>query len=72
MYKQYALFVSHCWAHSDDYDRLIRLLDAEPYFDYRNYSIPSAEPLIARNAEALERELEKQIKPASIVMQVLS
>lgn len=36
----YNLFISHSWAYSDAYKRLVALLDAKPYFSYRNYSVP--------------------------------
>lgn len=30
----YNLFISHSWAYSDQYDRLVSLLNAAPNFDY--------------------------------------
>lgn len=37
--KTYNLFISHSWAYSDAYDRLIELLDSDRYFSYKNYSV---------------------------------
>ena len=41
----YNLFISHSWAYSDQYDRLVSLLNAAPNFDYRNYSVPKDDPI---------------------------
>ena len=37
MAKIYNLFISHSWAYGDEYDRLIDLLNSDPYFSYRDY-----------------------------------
>jgi len=66
--KQYQLFISHCWDYSEDYENLIALLKNAPNFNYHNFSVTKADPLIARNREALKREITKQISPASIVI----
>lgn len=41
----YRLFISHAWRYGNDYDALIKLLNAAPYFSYRNYSAPREKPL---------------------------
>ena len=38
--KIYDLFISHAWKYGEEYDRLISLLNAAPYFYYRDYSAP--------------------------------
>ena len=32
----YNLFISHSWAYSDAYEKLVKLLDAKKGFDYKN------------------------------------
>ena len=43
--KTHNLFISHSWTYSDSYDKLIGLMDARPYFTYRNYSVPKDDPI---------------------------
>jgi len=45
MSKRYHLFISHSWAYSDAYEKLIELLDAKPYFQYNNHSVPKNDPI---------------------------
>ncbi len=69
----YNLFISHAWSHTDDYERLVNLLHAAPYFKWRNYSIPRNEPIlnpgaiIARRWRLL-REIDEQIRPTNCVL----
>lgn len=44
-YTTYRIFISHAWKYGDDYERLIRLLNSNPYFNYTNYSAPKDKPL---------------------------
>lgn len=46
MSKTYNLFISHSWAYGDAYDRLLDLLDSVESFSYRNYSVPSNNPIV--------------------------
>lgn len=41
----YNLFISHSWNYSDEYEKIIRMLDSAPYFSYRDYSVPKDDPL---------------------------
>jgi len=45
MPSTYNLFISHSWAYSDEYERLIKLLDKKPYFTYNNHSVPKNDPI---------------------------
>lgn len=45
MPSNYNLFISHAWRYGDAYDKLINLLDADPYFHYSNHSIPKDDPV---------------------------
>lgn len=67
--RTYNLFISHSWAHSDAYDRLVNLLKARPYFRYSNYSVPKDDPL---HTSGTDKELYAAIKgkmaPCSVVL----
>ncbi len=65
----YNLFISHSWSHSDHYEGLISLLNAAPYFDYKNYSVPKDDPI--HNAPyqwQLKEAIRRQIQPSSCVI----
>ena len=65
----YNLFISHSWAYSDQYDRLIGLLNSNPYFYYKNYSVPKNDPI--HNAPydyMLKAAIRRQMAPASCVI----
>lgn len=51
MSKTYNLFISHSWAYSDSYDKLVSLLDKDPYFKYKNYSVPKNDPIHNANSD---------------------
>lgn len=65
----YNLFISHSWNYSDAYDGLVNLLNAKPYFDYKNYSVPKNDPI--HNAPydyQLKAAIRNQMQPASCVL----
>ena len=65
----YNWFISHSWSYSDQYDRLVALLNAAPNFDYRNYSVPKHDPI--HNAPyqyQLKEAIRRQMQPASCVI----
>lgn len=67
----YNLFISHSWKYSDDYDRLVEKLKDYSYFTFRNYSVPSKDPLdiSGKNYEAkLRRAIEDQMRQCSVVL----
>ena len=67
--QTYHLFISHSWTYSDAHDNLVRLLKAQPRFDFKNYSVPSDDPIIgARTDKELETAIENQIRPCSAVL----
>ncbi len=45
MPSKYNLFISHSWTYSDAYEKFIGLLDAKPYFLYKNHSVPKDDPV---------------------------
>ncbi len=54
--KTYNLFISHSWSYEDQYDRLVALLRNRPYFDFRDYSVPSDDPIYGARTDAQLRE----------------
>ena len=70
--KEYHIFISHAWKYSDDYYRLVDLLNAASNFKWKNYSVPQHDPAIDPNTEAGEKklieELRKQIRPVHVVI----
>lgn len=55
----YNLFISHSWAYSDSYEKLVELLDKKPYFTYNNYSVPKDDPI---HTSGTDKELYEAIK----------
>lgn len=56
----YNLFISHSWAYSDAYESLVKLLNAKPYFSYKNYSVPKDNPIYdASNTKELKEAIKR-------------
>lgn len=69
MAKTHNIFISHSWAYSDAYDRLVDLLNARGYFSFRNFSVPRNDPIHnAPTQQALYNAIYNQIRPASVVL----
>lgn len=67
--RTYNLFISHSWAYGDAYDRLVNLLEKDPFFHFRNYSVPKNDPIHSANSDAaLYRAIKAQIAPSSVVL----
>lgn len=67
--KQYSIFISHSWAYGDAYEKLIKMLDADPYFNYKNYSVPKDDPIHnAPNAQALTQAIQNQMKFCDVII----
>lgn len=65
----YNLFISHSWTYSDAYDGLVNLLDAKPYFSYKNYSVPKDDPIHNANSDAqLKAAIKTKMQPVSDVL----
>lgn len=65
----YNLFISHSWTYSDAYEKLVALLDAKPYFSYKNYSVPKDDPIQdADDDYQLMEAIKAQMQPASCVL----
>jgi hypothetical protein len=65
----YNLFISHSWAYSDAYEKLINLLDSADNFSYKNYSVPKDDPIHnAKYDYQLKEAIRNQIKHASCIL----
>lgn len=71
--RKYHIFISHAWRYSDDYNRLIDLLDHTPEFSYSDYSINQDKSLTQGKISdyILEEKLKEQIRNASVVLVLL-
>ena len=67
--QTYHLFISHSWNYSHAHDNLVRLLSAHPTFTYKNFSVPTHNPIMgALNDRQLEEAIENKIRPCSAVL----
>ncbi|BAK56534.1 nuclease [Candidatus Arthromitus sp. SFB-mouse-Japan] len=65
----YNIFISHSWTYHHQYDGLVKLLDAAPYFSYRNYSVPKDDPIHnAPTNVALKEAIRRQMSSTSCVL----
>lgn len=68
MDKIYHLFISHSWTYSDQYARLINLLNNSG-LKYKNYSVPKDDPLHTNGSDKqLYDAIKQQIANSSIVI----
>lgn len=69
MSKTYHLFISHSWAYSDAYEKLLALLDKDEDFSYSNYSVPKDDPIHTKGSDQeLYDAIKEQISHASVVL----
>lgn len=69
MFMIYNLFISHSWTYSDAYEKLISLLKNDPYFSFKDYSVPKNDPIHnARYDYQLKMAIRDQMKYASCVL----
>ena len=67
--KTYNLFISHSWDYSDQYDRLVGLLRGRGYFAFRNYSVPTDDPIHGAGTDAqLRQAIRNQMTPCHVVI----
>ncbi len=65
----YNLFISHSWAYSDNYDRLVKLLNDKAYFYFKDYSVPKDDPIHTRGTDReLRSAIVRQMQPCSAVL----
>lgn len=69
MGKTYHIFISHSWAYSDAYEKLVALLDKDGSFSYSNYSVPKDDPIHTNGTDKeLYDAIKEKISHASIVL----
>ena len=67
--REYHLFISHSWSHSDEYDNLVELLRAKSYFKFSNYSVPRDDPIHRAGTEAaLRRAIRDKMTSCNVVL----
>lgn len=62
------IFISHSWAYSDAYEKLIKLLEGRHYFAFKDYSVPSSDPLDTSKDKELESAITNQMRPCCCVL----
>ncbi|EKQ55134.1 MULTISPECIES: TIR domain-containing protein [unclassified Clostridium] len=68
MAKTYNLFISHSWAYSDAYEKLVSMLDAGN-IEYKNYSVPKDDPIHTNGTDKeLYEAIKNKISPSSVVI----
>ncbi|MDE0660106.1 MAG: TIR domain-containing protein [Gammaproteobacteria bacterium] len=67
--KTHHLFISHSWAYSDAYERLLGMLNGRPYFRFRDYSVRRDDPIHnARTIAGLRAAIRQQMAPCGVVL----
>lgn len=67
--RHYNIFISHSWAYSDIYHELIEKLDADPRFNYKDYSVPKNDPIHnAPSALALSKAIQDQMRFCDVII----
>lgn len=65
----YNVFISHSWTYSDQYEKLVHLLDQNSYFNYKNYSVPKDDPIHHATYDwQLKDAIKEQMSHASCVI----
>ncbi len=68
MAKNYRVFISHSWEHSDDLQSLRRLLNARGYFNVEFKEVSRFEPINSLNASYVKTRLKEKILSSDIVI----
>ncbi|MDN4871816.1 TIR domain-containing protein [Bacillus cereus] len=69
MSKKHNLFISHSWAYTDAYEKLIKLLEKDEDFSYKNYSVPKDDPIHnANNDKELYDAIKRQMSSSHVVI----
>jgi hypothetical protein len=69
MEKTYNLFLSHSWAHSNDYEGLLDALKRDMTFKFRDFSVPKNDPVHTNGTDKqLYDAIENKIRPTSAVL----
>ena len=67
--RQYNIFISHSWAYSDAYDKLIKKLNDDPRFNFKDYSVPKDSPIHnAPNSTQLSKAIQDQMRFCDVII----
>jgi hypothetical protein len=67
--KTYRLFISHSWAYSDAYDKLVKFFKEHSNFSWIDYSVPRNDPIHnAPNEDALYEAIKNQMQFVNCVV----
>jgi hypothetical protein len=68
MAKDYKIFVSHSWAHSDDLKALQNLLNSRGYFNVEFTEASKDVPINSENATYIKSRLKNKITNSDVVL----
>ena len=66
--KTYNLFISHSWAYTENYEKLINLLKKRPYFSFKDYSVPKDDPVHSSTDKKLTEAIKNKMRPCGVVI----
>lgn len=67
--KTYKLFISHSWAYSDPYEKLVSFFNKHSNFEWADYSVPKDDPIHnAPNDKALYEAIKNQMRFVNCVV----
>lgn len=68
MAKEYKIFISHSWAHSDDLKALQNLLNSRGYFNVEFTEASKDVPINSENATYIKSRLKSKIANSNVVL----
>lgn len=67
--RYYKIFISHSWAYGKNYDNLIKKLEADPRFNFKDYSVPKDDPIHnAPNSTELSKAIQNQMRFCDVII----
>ena len=66
--RTHHLFISHSWTYGNQYNNLVELLEARPYFRFKNYSVPRDDPIHNAPVAALRKAIQRKMAPTGAVI----
>lgn len=67
--RQYSIFISHSWAYRENYETLVKKLNADSRFNFKDYSVPKNDPIHnASNSYELEKAIQNQMRFCDVII----
>lgn len=67
--RHYNIFISHSWAYGDAYDKLVKMLNNDPRFNFKDYSVPKDDPIHnAPNSTLLSKAIQDQMRFCDVII----